>query len=89
MLRSEFGHYQNITTATTTVVKTGRGVLVLISCNGATTGTVTVYDNTAASGTKIATLPVGSSGTYGFLVQFTTGCTVVTTQADNITVSYD
>lgn len=88
MLRSEFGRATNITTATTTVVKTGPGVLVSIVANGLLTGTITIYDNTAASGTKIATIAAGAGAgsVFGYLCQFTNGCTVVTSAADNITV---
>lgn len=90
MMRSEFGRYNNITTATTTVVKTGPGVLVSIVINAANTGTITIYDNTAASGTKIATIAAGATAgsTFGYLAQFATGLTVVTSAADNITVVY-
>ena len=90
MLRSDFGRPLNITTATTTVVKTGPGVLVSIVLNATNAGTITVYDNTAGSGTKIATIsaaaPAGAS--FGYLCQFTTGLTIVTASADNITVVY-
>ncbi len=71
--------YLNIPTSTTTVVKTGSGFLhsIIINTIG-TTSTVTVYDNTAASGTKIATL---SSVVQNFMLydcKFTTGLTIVT-----------
>jgi len=49
--------YQNITTNTTTTVKSGPGFLHTICLNtAAANGTVTVYDNSAGSGTKIATI---------------------------------
>lgn len=88
MLRSDFGKPTNITTATTTVVKTGPGVFVSIVINATTSGTITIYDNTAASGTKIGTIAASAltGTTFGFLCQFTTGLTVVTSAADNITV---
>jgi len=90
MLRSDFGNYTNITTATTTTVKTGRGVLVSIVLNAVNAGIITVYDNTAGSGTKIATIAAGAleGTTFGYLCQFTTGLTIVTASADNITVVY-
>lgn len=90
MLRSDFGLPLNITTATTTVVKTGRGVCVSIVLNATNAGIITVYDNTAASGTKIATIAASALAgtTFGYLCQFTTGLTIVTASADNITVVY-
>ncbi len=90
MLRSDFGRPLNITTATTTVVKTGPGVLVSIVLNETNAGAITIYDNTAASGTTIATIATGASAgvTFGYLAQFTNGLTVVTAGADDITVVY-
>jgi len=83
----------NITTATTTVVKSGAGVLHLVNVNtkGTVASTVTVYDNTAASGTKLATIDsLNLSGPFQYDVSFVTGLTVVTTgtAAPDITVSY-
>ena len=90
MLRSDFGRPLNITTATTTVVKTGPGVLVSIVLNETNAGTITIYDNTAGSGTKIGTIAAaaGAGSVFGYLAQFTTGLTVVTAGADDITVVY-
>lgn len=83
----------NITTATTTTVKSGAGTLHGINVNtkGTVASTVTVYDNTAGSGTKIATLDsLNLSGWNQFDVAFATGLTLVTTgtAAPDITVSY-
>lgn len=89
------GSFSNITTNTTTTVKTGAGVLYgfTINNNGFTTaGTITVYDNTAASGTKIGTwvIPLSPPGTvalaaeallgpiFGGGLSFSTGLTFVT-----------
>ncbi len=96
--------YLNITGNDTEVVKSGSGVLRGISINNNNTGgEITIYDNTAASGTKIATIKVAtpsggllsSSGLQGanflsFTAEFTTGLTVVTSgSSDNdITVLY-
>ena len=90
MLRSDFGRPLNITTATTTVVKTGPGVCVSVILNETNAGTITVYDNTAGSGTKIGTIAAASApaSIFGYLCQFTTGLTVVTAGADDITVVY-
>jgi hypothetical protein len=81
-------NYMNIAAAATTVVKYGRGFLHGITVNGGTLGSITVYDNTAASGTVIAALDTLSRQTYRYNVIFRTGLTVVTAAATNITVSY-
>lgn len=96
--------FRNVTGNTTVTVKSGIGVIRGISINNNTTGgTITVYDNTAASGTKIATLEIGtpsggllsSSGQPGpvyvtMVAEFSTGITVVTTgsSGNDITVYY-
>ena len=81
--------YVNVTTATTTLVKTGLGILAGITVNGGTLGAITVYDNTAAAGPKIATIAVSYAGqVIPFGVGFTTGLTVVTGAATDITVIY-
>ena len=87
--------YQNIAGAATTVVAAKTGRLWAIVINKAVlSGVVTVYDNTAASGTKIATitqpasvLQSQNSLDYAGLV-YTIGLTVVTSAADDITVIY-
>lgn len=86
--------YQNINTDTTTTVKSGKGVLHAICVNTpSASGTVQVYDNTAASGTKIGLLTfpstVGAPFCEIFDVQFWTGLTIVTAvAAPDITVSF-
>lgn len=88
-----FAH-KNITTATTTSVASGAGVLGAIIVNKAVaSSTITIYDNTAASGTKIATITnpatlLHSQMVLPFDVAFTTGLTIVTSQADDITVCW-
>lgn len=79
----------NIATNTTTTVKSGSGYLARITINTTAAGAITVYDNTAASGTKIATFPASAVvGTYEFGGRFTTGLTIVTAAASDITVIY-
>jgi hypothetical protein len=85
----------NITLAapTTTVVKTGAGILHTITFNKpAATGVVTVYDNTAASGTVLATITIPASPmpvTLTYDAVFSTGLTITTaTAAQDITVTY-
>ena len=90
--------FLNITTATTTVVKGSRGKLVRIIFNKhVATGITTVYDNTAASGTKIGTITVGAAvlsdppvaAEYGLEgIIFSIGLTIVTSAAEDITVVY-
>lgn len=88
--------YTHITLAapTTTVVKSGAGLLHAVTINQAVaTGVITIYDNTAASGTVIAviTQPAAVLATTQVVlydVKFATGCTIVTaTAAQDITVS--
>ncbi len=81
--------YSNITTATTTAVKSGSGVIERIVVNTVgSSSTATVYDNTAGSGTKIATINTDSLGTYYYGARFGTGLTVVTVGTPNLTVIY-
>lgn len=89
-------NYTNITTQTTTVVKSGRGTLKRVVINTPlANGVITLYDNTAGSGTKIGTITLPASLTSsGPLVAdydllFLTGLTVVTGTANmNVTVVY-
>lgn len=80
----------NITTATTTTVKSGIGRLQAIVVNTTAAGTITIYDNTAASGTKIGTMKTSIvEGTYTFNCRFQTGLTIVTGAASDITVIWE
>lgn len=89
--------YSNIAGAATTQVKTGAGILRDISVNAAAlNGTITVYDNTASSGTKIATITfpalalLQSQVQLSFNCAFSTGLRVVTTGAGlDITIIYE
>ena len=93
-----FGHsFLNIVLAapTTTTVKSGAGVLQSIIFNKpVATGVVTVYDNTAASGTLIGTITTPTVSGEGpdpvlYNLAFSTGLTIVTaTAAQDITVVY-
>lgn len=85
--------YSNIAGAATTTVRTGKGVLKAIVVNKAiANGVITVYDNTAASGTKIATITNPATLLHSQIsldygeAAFTTGLTIVTSAADDITV---
>ncbi len=82
--------YTAISTATTTTVKSGKGVLKAIIVTGGTAGTIDIYDNTAGSGTVICS--IGSTNTiadYQINASFSTGLTVVTAAATKLTVIYD
>lgn len=81
-----------ITSKTTTLVKSGAGLVGDITINASgSTDTITVYDALTATGTPIATI---TSPTVGMkfceLYKFTTGLCVVTggTTAGKYTVSY-
>ena len=83
------GSFLNITSATTTTVKSGRGILKAIIVNTTAAGTITIYDNTAASGTKIGTMKASiAENSYEFNALFQTGLTIVTGAASDITVIY-
>lgn len=85
--------YTNMVTATTTTPKSSAGLLHAIIINKAVlNGVITVYDNTAGSGNKIATITFGAAllsdppllATYN--LKFLTGLTIVTSAATDITV---
>lgn len=86
--------YVNITAAATTVCKAGSGQLFVINLqNMAIASTITVFDNTAGSGTKIATYTQGAAALVSpvslfYDCKFNTGLTVVTTGTNDITVSF-
>lgn len=78
-----------ISTATTTTLKSGAGMLHSIVVTETAAGTITVYDNTAGSGTVKAVLKASiAEGTYVFDIAFSTGLTIVTAGASKLTVSY-
>lgn len=85
-----------ISTATTTVVKSGAGILrrVIVAIPVGGGSTITIYDNTAASGTVIATLSsdpnkISFNNQVTFEARFSTGLTIVTSSAADVTVVYD
>lgn len=80
---------QYISTATTTTAKTGHGVLHSITLGETAAGAITVYDNTAASGTILAVLKASvAEQTFVLDVAFNTGLTIVTAAASKLTVAY-
>ena len=84
--------YTNISSAATTAVKAGSGTLVRIVNNKkVANGVITIYDNTAGSGTKIATITnpatlLDNHQVYEYGVAFNTGLTIVTSAAEDLTV---
>lgn len=88
-------NYRNISTATTTTVKNAKGYLRSIVLNKpVASATITIYDNTAASGTKIGTITLPATllsdapSTCYYDCEFGVGLTIVTDQATDITVVY-
>jgi hypothetical protein len=75
-----------ITTAATTVCLSGVGTIDSIFVEVALTGTATVYDNVAASGTIITILPIGAVGSISIPRKCSLGATVVTSAADRLVV---
>jgi hypothetical protein len=85
----QVGKYNYISTATTTVVKSGPGALLSVVLGNSTAGTITIYDNTAGSGSIIAKFNASTSPfSFGVGALFNTGCTVVTTSTDQVTLVY-
>lgn len=81
--------YKFIGTNTTTVCKYGAGVLHNI-VNLDNAGSVTVYDNTAASGAQIAIIDTAKAlGTLAFDAPFSDGLTIVSSGGAKITVIYE
>lgn len=87
--------FANITTATTTVVKSGAGILHKIIINThVASATITIFDNTAGSGTKIGTITLPSTITsddptsLAYDLGFSTGLTLVTSGTTDLTVVY-
>lgn len=87
-------NFLNIAGAATTTVKSGAGILSKIIINKPiATGVITIYDNTAGSGTKIGTITnpaalVQQQVPISYGLAFATGLTIVTSAADDITVIY-
>ncbi len=84
--------YFNQAGAATSTIKSGAGRLHTVAVNATANGTLIIYDNTTAAGTRIATCSFSngvSNPTLIYDVEFSTGLTIVTTGANlNITVSY-
>lgn len=87
--------FRNINTVGTTTIKTGSGILRRIVCNNPNVlaSTLTVFDNIAASGTKIATINVLTTVLKPFTLEynakFSTGLTVVQVGTNDFTFIYE
>lgn len=96
MITEQRYSYSNISTATTTTVKSGSGFFhALVINTPVASSVITIYDNTAGSGTKIGTITLPAvllqegPNPAIYNVSFGTGLTIVTaTGASDITVSY-
>lgn len=87
--------YSHISTATTTTVKSGKGALHAITVNTlVASATITLYDSTTGSGTVIGVIALPGTITsdmpitLGYDIAYTTGLTIVTSGATDLTVSY-
>lgn len=77
-----------ISTATTTTIKSGAGFLKSITITEAVASTIIVYDNTAGSGTIIASFVASAAvQTYELNALFSTGLTIVTAGASKLSVA--
>tara|TARA_R110000868_G_scaffold87034_4_gene243656 strand:+ start:5137 stop:6285 length:1149 start_codon:yes stop_codon:yes gene_type:complete len=84
--------FRNITTATTTILKYSSGTLQTILIGNPTNNAITIYDNTAASGTIITIINPGAIATplcFNLNVPFQNGLTVVTAGTPNLTLIYE
>lgn len=88
-------NYTRIVTATTTAIKSGQGTLRRLTVNTAVASAViTIYDNTAGSGTVIAiiTMPatlLQNHFTLEYDIEFTTGLTIVSSSTADFTVAWN
>jgi len=81
-------NYYTISSATTLTVKSGSGTIHALNILGGTLGAITVYDNTAGSGTQIIpTFTPTDPISITLDESFATGCTVVTASATIINIS--
>jgi hypothetical protein len=81
--------YNNLPASSSTVVQTGPGKLhTIVATNVSMGSTITIYDNTACSGTVIATLLPTAAGSFPFDVGFQTGLCITLASVD-ATVAYN
>jgi hypothetical protein len=81
--------YKTITTAKTEPVSALPCILSSILVQGGTAGTITVYDNTSASGSPVINFDATNAlNNYIVNVEMTVGLTVVTSAATKLTIFY-
>lgn len=82
--------YSSISATGTLNVAKGPATLIGITINtGAASAVLTVYDNTAGSGTKIATIDATTRGSLNYFCRCKTGITVVLSGGNaDVTVIY-
>jgi len=84
--------YNNITSATSTQIKTGNTNLSGIIINGGTMGTITIYNNTSCTGSDQQIVATRSAPYVGEIIPFdvflATGLCIKTEAASNLTVFY-
>lgn len=80
----------HISTATTTQIVTGTGILHSIVVNTTAAGSITVIDNpSGVAGTTLAILKASvAEGTYMYDCAFAKGLSIVTAGASDITVNW-
>ena len=93
-VKNKSSSFSNITTTGTTTIKSGAGIFrrLVINTKGVSSNTFTIYDNTAGSGTVIATVDtVNSIGSLEYGLAFSTGLTIVSASGTsaNATVIYE
>lgn len=86
--------YSHLNANGTTTVKSGAGVLrrIVINTRGGILNTLTIYDNTTATGAVIGVVDtVAAGGAFNYELDFTTGLTVVLAggTAADITIIYE
>lgn len=84
--------YFHGTTAATTVLKYGAGTLHRITLNNPTGTLITIYDNTAGSGTVLAVIVTPAQAnpvTLDYNIPFSTGLAVVSTGTWDFTLAYE
>ena len=86
--------YSHLNANGTTTVKSGAGVLrrIVINTRGGIINTLTIYDNTTATGAVIGAVDtVAAGGAFDYELDFTTGLTVVLAggTAADITIIYE
>ncbi len=78
-----------ISSATTTQVATGKGMLHSITIGETAAGAITIADGTASASTTFAVLKASvAEGTYRFDCAFATGLRITTAGATKMTVTY-